>query len=496
MSSAAHLDLVPAPRVSQGRAVGGGTPRVPGRSGGLAVRLGYINTLIDKMARDLADPAQEVRGSEVQELDRTIRRLEAAKLTLIAKADRQGAHRLSGASSTSSWVAGLTKAGGSAASRDVSLATTLEADLPATRAALGSGEVSRTNASIIADTMTRLPEDLTERDRAAVEGSLVRDGKRLDPGRLRKVATRALAAAERSAAEAAAHEEELLVDRERRAYARSSITLHDHGDGTTTGRFTLPTGSAQVLRKVLQSMTAPRRNHLSTQAKDRLGDGETCSGESSDGSVAGEVAAERSLGGRNADWDSISWQEKRGRAFADLLEHLPTDRLTGKVASTIVVTMTLEQVLGAARAAVVTEAAGLDPDSIAPSVGATRTDTGHEHSTSQARRLACNAGILPLVLGGASVPLDLGRQERFFSEAQRTTLAARYDECAAVGCDRPFAWTELHHEDPWSRQGRTDLDKALPLCGFHHRRIHDPGYTHAMRTDEHGRKCVAFHARR
>ena len=59
-----------------------------------------------------------------------------------------------------------------------------------------------------------------------------------------------------------------------------------------------------------------------------------------------------------------------------------------------------------------------------PSVGAATCDTGHQHSTSEARRLACNAGLLPVVLGGASVPLDLGRQERFYSEAQRTALAA------------------------------------------------------------------------
>ena len=43
-------------------------------------------------------------------------------------------------------------------------------------------------------------------------------------------------------------------------------------------------------------------------------------------------------------------------------------------------------------------------------------------------------------------------------------LATTYDTCAADGCDRPYAWSELHHEDPWSRGGRTDLAKAIPCA--------------------------------
>ncbi|NYG06459.1 hypothetical protein BJ986_000946 [Phycicoccus badiiscoriae] len=114
-------------------------------------------------------------------------------------------------------------------------------------------------------------------------------------------------------------------------------------------------------------------------------------------------------------------------------------------------------------------------------------------SASEARRLACNAGLVPAVLDGASLPLDLGRAERFFTEAQRVALATRYDACAAFGCDRPYAWCELHHEDPWHRGGKTDLALAVPLCGHHHRRAHDPIYHHRVITDAAtARKTVAF----
>ncbi|MDN4163661.1 HNH endonuclease signature motif containing protein [Nocardioides sp. SOB72] len=40
-------------------------------------------------------------------------------------------------------------------------------------------------------------------------------------------------------------------------------------------------------------------------------------------------------------------------------------------------------------------------------------------------------------------------------------------------CERPFAWSEIHHLIPWARGGDTDLD-AIPLCSWHHHRAHDP----------------------
>jgi hypothetical protein len=138
-----------------------------------------------------------------------------------------------------------------------------------------------------------------------------------------------------------------------------------------------------------------------------------------------------------------------------LVEHLPTDRLHGKVAATVVVT--------------------LDHEKLAAAVGAAGLDTGHDLSASETRRIAYQAGILPAVLDGGSQPLDLGRTQRLATEAQRTALATRHQICAAAGCERPFSWCD---EIPWSQGGRTDLANAQPLCGFHHQRIHDPAYEH------------------
>ncbi len=114
-------------------------------------------------------------------------------------------------------------------------------------------------------------------------------------------------------------------------------------------------------------------------------------------------------------------------------------------------------------------------------------DTGHPLTAGEARRLACTAGIIPAVLGRPSLTLDLGRESRLFTEPQRLAIGLHHQTCAATGCQRPYAWCELHHRDPWKPDkhpgGRTDLDNATPLCHWHHQRIHDPSYHHTEHPD-------------
>ena len=51
-------------------------------------------------------------------------------------------------------------------------------------------------------------------------------------------------------------------------------------------------------------------------------------------------------------------------------------------------------------------------------------------SAGAVRRLACEAEIIPAVLGAGSEVLDLGRRYRVASHAQRAALALQYDTCA------------------------------------------------------------------
>jgi hypothetical protein len=130
----------------------------------------------------------------------------------------------------------------------------------------------------------------------------------------------------------------------------------------------------------------------------------------------------------------------------------------------------------------------LDQDKL----GVARLGSGHAISAGEARRLACTAGIMPMVLSGASQPLDVGRARRFHTPAMRTALALRDRECRATGCDIPAAWCEAHHLVPWAKGGTTRLDDGVLLCGFHHHRAHDHRYqTSRLRNGD-----IRFHRRR
>lgn len=94
-----------------------------------------------------------------------------------------------------------------------------------------------------------------------------------------------------------------------------------------------------------------------------------------------------------------------------------------------------------------------------------------------AARLACDATVHRLILDPAGIPLDLGRQTRTFTPAQRRALAARDRHCRFPGCARPSVYTDAHHLIPWARGGTTNLTNGLLLCRHHHRAVHEGRWT-------------------
>ncbi|WP_146067411.1 HNH endonuclease signature motif containing protein [Arthrobacter sp. SX1312] len=87
------------------------------------------------------------------------------------------------------------------------------------------------------------------------------------------------------------------------------------------------------------------------------------------------------------------------------------------------------------------------------------------------RKIACDADIIPVVLGGHGEVLDVGRARRFFGVAQRRALVARDRGCAFPDCTVPAVWSEAHHIAPWAEGGRTDVSNGCLLCSFHHRLV-------------------------
>jgi len=143
----------------------------------------------------------------------------------------------------------------------------------------------------------------------------------------------------------------------------------------------------------------------------------------------------------------------------------------------LVVTLSLEtltgQLLGTATPC---RTCGTTPTPTRPS-GAALT-LGQELLTpATVRRLACEADLIPAVLGTDSEVLDLGRTRRLVPPALRLAAWLRDAGCTWPGCTVPAQWCDAHHATPWWRGGRTSLANTALLCGRHHTLAHERDLT-------------------
>lgn len=92
-------------------------------------------------------------------------------------------------------------------------------------------------------------------------------------------------------------------------------------------------------------------------------------------------------------------------------------------------------------------------------------------------RNICMSGTLEVTVDSCGNPLDVGREQRLFTPRQRKALAVRDGGCMAPGCCVPAAYCEAHHCDHWHEDlGRTDIDRGVLLCRFHHLLLHNNGW--------------------
>src|SRR4051794_34105903 len=116
--------------------------------------------------------------------------------------------------------------------------------------------------------------------------------------------------------------------------------------------------------------------------------------------------------------------------------------------------------------------------------GAGTTLTGELLGPETVRRMACDAFIIPAVLGGRSEVLDLGRTSRLATPKLLQALYLRDRGCTFPGCSRPPAWCDAHHCRHWCDGGRTDLTNLALLCPRHHTIVHQKGYTATVTATE------------
>ena len=176
-----------------------------------------------------------------------------------------------------------------------------------------------------------------------------------------------------------------LLAAERRAQAATKLFFRPRGDGSTDLNARIPDHLANRLRTYLDGYTSP--------------------------------AQQTPRRGRRA-----APVRRRGEAFCAFLENLPASGLPrqGGTATTFTVTIdwkTLLADLGTAGVAV--------------------TSTGDKLTADQARRLACQAWIMPFVMSGKSVIHDQGRAKRLFEDALRIALNLLYPDAPPSAARSP-----------------------------------------------------------
>jgi hypothetical protein len=105
----------------------------------------------------------------------------------------------------------------------------------------------------------------------------------------------------------------------------------------------------------------------------------------------------------------------------------------------------------------------------------TETELGSLLANETARRLACDS-IVECAVFYRNQPLGVGRNSRTIPRWLRRQLWDRDGGCRFPGCGRT-QWVHAHHIVHWSMGGPTDLHNLILLCGFHHRFLHEHGWS-------------------
>ena len=384
----------------------------------VSVATAHIHAELDSVAdASVWSMGEQETGQTLCELARARAKLAELEARVAAHADEIHVGSEVAASSAANWLAHETKQTRAATSRTVRLGHDLDAH-PQTKEALAAGTVCEEQARVIFDAVDRVPAEY--RDRA--EHHLLAEAAHHDAKTLRMLGKRLFEVIDPAAADAA---EAAILEREERAAMRAcEFRLWDDGHGVTTLRGTVPTYVGAALRKMLHAIAAPKH--------------------------------QRAVNG--AGIEVPTGPEALGQDFCELITRYPVKRLPklGGLTATLLVTITEDSLAERAQQAGV-------------------LDTGERISPSLARRLLCEAGIIPVVLGGTSMPLDVGREHRFHPKYQRLALHVRDQHCAAEGCDRTTG-LHAHHQTRWIDGGDTNIESGISLCGWHHHRAHDTRY--------------------
>ncbi len=384
----------------------------------------------------MSDCLDSVRGSlaglddgeitrVLRDVETLSRKTQSLMLELVAEADSRGIAARGGFGSTARLLAGMFQLSAAEArirvehaamigTRRALAGQTLPPRLPATAAALAAGEIGAGQLRVITETMATLPASVPEPAREQVEADLADYARDFDPRRLRTIAQRILETLDPDGPEPA--------DDPLPAPVHGELWLRDRRDGRLGLEGWLDPEHGSLVRALIEQLAARRP----------AADGET---------------------------DTRTVPQRQADALIELCDRARSaDDFPTTAGEPPHVTVTI------------------DWDALRTGLGTAVLDYGQAISTADARRIACDCKLIPVIMGGDSEPLDVGRAMRTVPLGIRRALVARDGGCSFPGCDRPPRICAAHHALHWIDGGETKVGNCCLLCPAHHHQVHLQGW--------------------
>lgn len=352
------------------------------------------------------------------------RQTDALYKQLVAEADDAGSSMRLHGTPTTSWLALDGQTSTREASGIVHTGKHLNKHPEVKKQAL-SGQIAVRQATAISKVMAELPPTLNPEQVKRAEELLLIDAEDTPADILQKSTAKILDQIRPPETDKNGVEDELmrLAEQQRRAHQRRHLTIWEDNDGSTQFKGSLPTVEAEAFRRLIATHVESDRRRGRDQADPR--------------------AETRTPGQRQAD------------ALIQLVSDHHRQRRAPGVAGDrprVVVVMQEESLRQRA------EQAG-------------QLINGELVTAGELRRFVCDAELAPVVLGGASEILDVGRDHRLITPQLRRALSGRDGSCQFPGCQTADEQCEAHHIQPWWAGGATSLENLVLLCPHHHKLV-------------------------
>ncbi len=343
-------------------------------------------------------------------------RLSGVVHTVLGQVDRAEAAMTAHGIPTTSWLAAELRHTRGEASAMVHHAADLDR-FSQLGAALRDGRANDRQARAITQVLKKLPSDLGVEAEAKAQATMVGHCGDFDSHELAGLSRHLLDVV---APEVAEEVEAKRQERELRdAQQARHLNFADDGHGSTTIKGSLPTADAALIKAQIEAL-AQQMHRTALELRD-------------------------------PGVPQPTWPQRRADALVELARRIAIQQSAPRHGGDRPHLVVLIDYL----------------DLLADCRGAGLAD-GTRLTAGQLRQHACDAGVLPVILGGPSGVLDVGREQRLVTPDIRHALQVRDKGCVFPGCDRPAVDCDAHHITPWAHGGPTALSNLCLLCKHHH----------------------------